>query len=90
MKTKSEYIMIERAFFVSAMTIKKKIHPKNRLPVFNWMALKPNQVRGTVFSEIDDEKLYDVSPNHLCSLCALFFVEHVAEWLKPWTQDQGV
>ena len=43
------------------MTIKKTIHPKHRMPVLNWTALKPNQVKGTVFSELDDEKLYDVS-----------------------------
>ena len=43
------------------MTIKKKIQPKYRLPVLNWVAMKPNQVKGTVFSEIDDEKLYKVS-----------------------------
>uniref|UniRef100_A0A8C2YFC1 FH2 domain-containing protein n=1 Tax=Coturnix japonica TaxID=93934 RepID=A0A8C2YFC1_COTJA len=27
------------------------------LPVFNWTALKPNQINGTVFSELDDERV---------------------------------
>ena len=43
------------------MTIKKTVQPKCRLPVLNWVAMKPNQVKGTVFSELDDEKLYTVS-----------------------------
>uniref|UniRef100_A0A8C9VWB9 Formin-like 3 n=1 Tax=Scleropages formosus TaxID=113540 RepID=A0A8C9VWB9_SCLFO len=37
--------------------IKKPIKTKFRLPVFNWTALKPNQIKGTVFSEIDDERV---------------------------------
>ncbi|NXC33789.1 FMNL3 protein, partial [Campylorhamphus procurvoides] len=32
------------------------------LPVFNWTALKPNQISGTVFSELDDERVLEVSP----------------------------
>ncbi|CAH1788909.1 unnamed protein product [Owenia fusiformis] len=43
-----------------AMTIKRKIQTKHRLPLLNWMAMKPQQVKGTVFSDLDDEKLYDV------------------------------
>ncbi|NXY26433.1 FMNL3 protein, partial [Atrichornis clamosus] len=31
------------------------------LPVFNWTALKPNQISGTVFSELDDERVLEVS-----------------------------
>ena len=42
------------------MTIKKSVQTKYRLPVLNWVAMKPNQVKGTVFSELDDEKLYTV------------------------------
>lgn len=30
------------------------------MPVFNWVALKPNQINGTVFNEIDDEKILEV------------------------------
>lgn len=43
------------------MTIKKKLQTKYKLPTLNWIALKPNQVKGTVFSELDDDKLYSVS-----------------------------
>ena len=42
------------------MTIKKKIETKYRLPNLNWIALKPQQVKGTVFCELDDEKLLKV------------------------------
>jgi len=40
---------------------RKTPQPKHRLPVLNWVAMKSNQVKGTVFSELDDEKLYSVS-----------------------------
>ncbi len=46
---------------VPTMTIKKKIETKYRLPNLNWVALKPQQVKGTVFCELDDEKLLKVS-----------------------------
>ncbi|KAL7991233.1 hypothetical protein Chor_014970 [Crotalus horridus] len=42
-----------------AIRIKKPIKTKFRLPVFNWTALKPNQISGTVFSELDDEKILE-------------------------------
>ncbi|NXK70618.1 FMNL2 protein, partial [Sylvietta virens] len=29
------------------------------MPVFNWVALKPNQINGTVFNEIDDERILE-------------------------------
>jgi len=45
----------------TALPIRKHIQPKYRLPVLNWVAMKPNQVKGTLFSELDDEKLYSVS-----------------------------
>lgn len=48
-------------FVILAMTIKKKLQTKYKLPTLNWIALKPNQVKGTVFSELDDDKLYSVS-----------------------------
>ena len=59
------------------MTIKKKIQTKFRLPILNWTPLKPQQVKGTVFSELDDEKLYSVS-HKLFSLPLLLF----AGWWK--------
>uniref|UniRef100_A0AAX7SPE0 Formin-like 1a n=1 Tax=Astatotilapia calliptera TaxID=8154 RepID=A0AAX7SPE0_ASTCA len=34
---------------------KKAIQTKYRMPLFNWQALKSNQVAGTIFSEVDDE-----------------------------------
>ena len=43
------------------MTIKKKIQTKYRLPVLNWTPMKPQQVKGTIFADLDDEKLYAVS-----------------------------
>ncbi|MBN3294457.1 FMNL3 protein, partial [Polypterus senegalus] len=42
-----------------AIRIKKPIKTKFRLPVFNWTALKPNQINGTVFNEIDDERILE-------------------------------
>uniref|UniRef100_A0A8D0HM13 Formin like 3 n=1 Tax=Sphenodon punctatus TaxID=8508 RepID=A0A8D0HM13_SPHPU len=44
---------------LSAIRIKKPIKTKFRLPVFNWTALKPNQISGTVFSELDDERILE-------------------------------
>ncbi|KAG5678209.1 hypothetical protein PVAND_007901 [Polypedilum vanderplanki] len=41
-----------------AMTIKRKVQTKYKLPTLNWVALKPNQVRGTIFNELDDEKIF--------------------------------
>lgn len=43
---------------IGAMTIKRKVQTKYKLPTLNWVALKPNQVRGTIFNELDDEKLH--------------------------------
>jgi hypothetical protein len=43
-----------------SMTIKKKIETKYKLPNLNWTSLKPGQVRGTIFSELDDEKYFKV------------------------------
>uniref|UniRef100_A0A3P8X7J6 Formin-like 2b n=1 Tax=Esox lucius TaxID=8010 RepID=A0A3P8X7J6_ESOLU len=48
------------SFFLSlppAVKIKKPIQTKFRMPVFNWVALKPSQINGTVFNDIDDEKI---------------------------------
>ena len=43
----------------ASIRIKKPIKTKFRLPVFNWTALKPNQINGTVFNEIDDERVLE-------------------------------
>ncbi|ESO06680.1 hypothetical protein HELRODRAFT_155739 [Helobdella robusta] len=42
------------------ITIKKAIQPTYRLPVLNWISMKPNEVKGTMFNDLDDEKLYKV------------------------------
>ncbi|KAM6308076.1 formin-like protein 3 [Podargus strigoides] len=44
---------------LSAIRIKKPIKTKFRLPVFNWTALKPTQISGTVFGELDDERVLE-------------------------------
>ena len=44
---------------------KKKHQTKYRLPVLNWQAMKPSQIKGTIFNELDDEKILneiDMSP----------------------------
>lgn len=46
--------------YLIAIRIKKPIKTKFRLPIFNWTALKPNQINGTVFNEIDDERVLEV------------------------------
>ncbi|XP_066876728.1 formin-like protein 1 isoform X6 [Kogia breviceps] len=39
------------------MKAKKPIQTKFRMPLLNWVALKPNQITGTVFTELNDEKV---------------------------------
>uniref|UniRef100_A0A3B4TMV7 Formin-like 2b n=1 Tax=Seriola dumerili TaxID=41447 RepID=A0A3B4TMV7_SERDU len=41
----------------AAVKIKKPIQTKFRMPVLNWVALKPSQINGTVFNDIDDEAI---------------------------------
>lgn len=38
---------------------KRTIQTKYRMPLFNWQALKSNQVTGTVFNELDDEHVLE-------------------------------
>lgn len=57
----------------AAVKIKKPIQTKFRLPVLNWVALKPSQINGTVFNDIDDESILQVTK----TLKVLF--KHVAE-----------
>jgi hypothetical protein len=40
-------------------TLRRVIQPKNKLPQLTWSALKPNEVKGTVFMDLNDEKLQD-------------------------------
>ncbi|KAG6452874.1 hypothetical protein O3G_MSEX007842 [Manduca sexta] len=37
-------------------SLTKKVDTKYKLPTLNWIALKPNQVRGTIFNELDEER----------------------------------
>ncbi|XP_056405302.1 formin-like protein 1 isoform X2 [Hyla sarda] len=41
----------------NGVSIKKTIQPKYRMPVLNWVALKPTQINGTVFTQINDDKV---------------------------------
>ncbi|KAM4844485.1 formin-like protein 1 isoform 4-T4 [Thomomys bottae] len=41
----------------SGVKAKKPIQTKFRMPLLNWVALKPNQISGTVFTELNDEKV---------------------------------
>ncbi|MED6241377.1 hypothetical protein ATANTOWER_012115, partial [Ataeniobius toweri] len=41
----------------SGFKTKKPIQTKYRMPLLNWQPLKPNQVTGTVFNELDDEQI---------------------------------
>lgn len=43
------------------MKAKKPIQTKFRMPLLNWVALKPSQITGTVFTELNDEKVLQVS-----------------------------
>ncbi|CAK6984294.1 formin-like protein 1, partial [Scomber scombrus] len=43
----------------SGLKGKKPIQTKFRMPFFNWQVLKPNQVKGTVFNELDDEQILE-------------------------------
>lgn len=46
---------------VAEIVPKKRVAvTKNNLPMLNWSALNPNQVKGTVFNELNDEKLVDM------------------------------
>lgn len=36
------------------------------MPVLNWVALKPSQINGTVFNDIDDESILQVLHNLTC------------------------
>lgn len=46
---------------LAAVKIKKPIQTKFRMPVLNWVALKPSQINGTVFNDVDDEAILQVT-----------------------------
>ncbi|XP_063315397.1 formin-like protein 1 [Pelobates fuscus] len=41
----------------TGMSIKRPVQTKLRMQVLNWMPLKPTQINGTVFTQLDDEKV---------------------------------
>ncbi|KAM4691936.1 formin-like protein 1 [Rhinophrynus dorsalis] len=41
----------------TGVSIKKPIQTKMRMQVLNWVALKPTQINGTVFTQLNDEKV---------------------------------
>lgn len=41
------------------LILKLQVQTKYKLPTLNWIALKPNQVRGTIFNELDDDRLHN-------------------------------
>ncbi|CAO1429181.1 unnamed protein product [Diamesa serratosioi] len=45
------------AVLQNAFKIKRKRQSTCKLPFLNWIPLKPNLVRGTIFAELDDEKM---------------------------------
>lgn len=49
------------SLLVPGVKAKKPIQTKFRMPLLNWVALKPNQITGTVFTELNDEKVLQVS-----------------------------
>ncbi|XP_057673867.1 formin-like protein 1 isoform X2 [Corythoichthys intestinalis] len=42
---------------LSGLKTKKPIQTKFRMPLLNWQPLKPNQVKGTIFHELDDDQI---------------------------------
>ncbi|XP_072535025.1 formin-like protein 1 [Salminus brasiliensis] len=45
--------------FTTGLRGKKAIQTKYRMPLFNWQALKEEQVSGTVFTELDDDSVLE-------------------------------
>uniref|UniRef100_A0A336LP78 CSON009963 protein n=1 Tax=Culicoides sonorensis TaxID=179676 RepID=A0A336LP78_CULSO len=43
---------------VDMKTLRRPVQTVYKLPTLNWQALKPNQVKGTIFNELDDDKLH--------------------------------
>lgn len=54
------YLIISLFSVFSGLKGKKSIKTKFRMPLLNWQALKPNQITGTVFNELDDEQILGV------------------------------
>ncbi|OXB71712.1 UNVERIFIED_CONTAM: hypothetical protein H355_005884 [Colinus virginianus] len=56
-ETTAAPVVTGEATATSTVKVKKPIQTKFRMPVFNWVALKPSQIDGTVFTELNDEKV---------------------------------
>lgn len=55
------------------------------MPVFNWVALKPNQINGTVFNEIDDERILEVGILFWSASC---FIAAITRLILCWLLDR--
>ena len=44
-----------QAFLPGGLKAKQRHQPKYRLPALNWSVLRPNQIAGTIFNELDDD-----------------------------------
>ena len=44
-------------YYTALYPNKRKIETKYKLPLLNWVSIPPTQITGTVFSELDDEKV---------------------------------
>lgn len=55
------------SFLLPGVKAKKPIQTKFRMPLLNWVALKPSQITGTVFTELNDEKVLQVSGYQGCT-----------------------
>lgn len=42
---------------IPTLPIKQRYQPKYRLPQVNWAAIPPTKVEGTIFSELDEERV---------------------------------
>lgn len=84
---------------------KKPIKTKYHMPLFNWQALKPNQVTGTVFNELDDEQVLGVrSLNRYTALsvclhflffyfllvCVFFFKAYWVSFSHPFSSNHVI
>lgn len=62
--------MCLNVYLESGVKGKKPIQTKYRMPLFNWQALKEEQVAGTVFTELDYDNVLVVREELL--LCSVY------------------
>lgn len=68
----------------SGVPSKRKIQTKYKLPTLNWQALKPGQVKGTVFAEIDDENIIKVEFEQNLSLVKYYIFLYSHFYFAPF------